>query len=54
MWVVYLMSGTQGEKDQNAYKEGQCIHGKNVILLLILIFLDLDLWGDISMHGFDV
>ena len=54
MRVVYLVSGTEGEKDRNAYKEGKGSHRGHVRWLLILIFLDLDLLGDISMHAFAV
>ena len=43
MRVVYLMSGTQGEKDHNGYKEGKGSDRNHLRLLLILIFLDLEI-----------
>ena len=54
MRVVALMSGTQGEKAHNEYKEGKGIHRRHGGCLLILIYLDLELSGDISMHAFVV
>ena len=54
MRVAPLLSGTQGVEAHQAYKEedGKIIrHG---FVLFILIFLDLDLSCDISMHDFSI